>query len=691
MNDAETPRKDTYPPGTVPVERIRTEETAWGDIPIAPHYMGIAVIFIDDKAVKIGFSIHDGLRVVDGFANLSILSDGDNMLDLIRENTIHTIVALSKSLGAKFVAAGVALGLEEMCPGLSAHIWRRLDVVCVLSKEEARAVGACGDLDIYLGEKADSAARECVSCFSPDYNPARTSGFRNQVMPDREWANKYYESTFRKHTWTAVLKYAHELRGYNDGQTKGDLHRPPIKIALFSATPQGGGVAVRRHALVRFCYQLGVDMSWYIPEPDAEAFRIAKTNHSILQGVANPEVRFDAEKQVMINEWIKRNAERYWITPGGPLAPGGADVVVIDDPQMPALIPLIKKARPEVKIIYRSPIEIRKDLVEPVASTQEQVWQWIWDYVKEADVFISHPVDKFVPQSVPFNTIGLMPACTYRLDGLNKPLRTWDLKFYHRNLRIACNEQNANHLLYPAREYITQIARFDPSKGIPDVIESYHQLCNRITRDAPEMLPPQLLICGHVAIDDPDAELHFAETREMLYNSRYATIANDVVVVRIGPSDQMLKAIIHKAKIVLQLSLREGFEVKASEALRHGKPVVATRPVGISLQIDHGKSGFLVDVGDTESVANHLFDLYTNHDLYARMSKHAKASVSDEVPTVGNAAYWFYLTHHLARGTGLAPAARWLRDTATEEGQKYDIGQPILPGNGLDSRGDGQC
>jgi len=78
----------------------------------------------------------------------------------------------------------------------------------------------------------------------------------------------------------------------------------------------------------------------------------------------------------------------------------------------------------------------------------------------------------------------------------------------------------------------------------------------------------------------------------------------------------VLNALITTAKIVVQLSLREGFEVKVSEALHHGKPVVATRAGGIPLQIQHGKTGFLVDVGDTEAVANHLFDLYTDDDLY---------------------------------------------------------------------------
>ena len=194
----------------------------------------------------------------------------------------------------------------------------------------------------------------------------------------------------------------------------------------------------------------------YIPKPNPEAFRITKTNHNILQGVADPEARFDEDKQNLLNEWIGSNAKRYWLSSGGPLAPGGADVVIIDDPQMPALIPVIKKFRPEVKIIYRSHIEVRSDLVDRPGSPQEQVWQWMWSFIKQADVFISHPVDKFVPHDVPLAMVGLMPACTdwfvslsfelffganrYRLDGLNKPLREWDLSFYHHDLRNSCNE-----------------------------------------------------------------------------------------------------------------------------------------------------------------------------------------------------------------------------------------------------------
>jgi hypothetical protein len=60
-----------------------------------------------------------------------------------------------------------------------------------------------------------------------------------------------------------------------------------------------------------------------------------------------------------------------------------------DDPQMPGLIPLIRKVRPEVPIVYRSHIEIRSDLVHRKGSPQEEVWKYLWNNIQHTDLFIS--------------------------------------------------------------------------------------------------------------------------------------------------------------------------------------------------------------------------------------------------------------------------------------------------------------
>ena len=105
------------------------------------------------------------------------------------------------------------------------------------------------------------------------------------------------------------------------------------------------------------------------------------SNHNTLQGVGDPEAGFGGGKQNLLNEWIASNAKRYWLSSGGPLAPSGAEVVIIDDPQMPALILIIKKVRPEAKIINCCHIQVRSDLVDRPGSPQEQVWRWVWSCI----------------------------------------------------------------------------------------------------------------------------------------------------------------------------------------------------------------------------------------------------------------------------------------------------------------------
>lgn len=129
----------------------------------------------------------------------------------------------------------------------------------------------------------------------------------------------------------------------------------------------------------------------------------------------------------------------------------------------------------------------------------------------------------------------------------------------------------------------------------------------------------------------------------------------------------VLNTLLTNAKIVLQLSLREGFEVKVSESLHHGKPTIATRAGGIPLQIIDGKSGFLVDVHDTTAVANHLYNLWTDKALYDRISAQAAVNVSDEVGTCGNLASWLYLASKLSKGEKLKPNGRWINDMMRED------------------------
>lgn len=59
-----------------------------------------------------------------------------------------------------------------------------------------------------------------------------------------------YRRSVRDPTWRAVEKYIKDVKDQN------------LRIVFFSATPQGGGVALMRHALLRFLRQQGVRVEW---------------------------------------------------------------------------------------------------------------------------------------------------------------------------------------------------------------------------------------------------------------------------------------------------------------------------------------------------------------------------------------------------------------------------------------------
>jgi hypothetical protein len=78
---------------------------------------------------------------------------------------------------------------------------------------------------------------------------------------------------------------------------------------------------------------LGTDNSdRYVPKPKPGVFRITKNVHNILQGVAAEGERISTLDKNILTQWIDDNAQRYWLSEGGPLRPpseGGAEIIVV--------------------------------------------------------------------------------------------------------------------------------------------------------------------------------------------------------------------------------------------------------------------------------------------------------------------------------------------------------------------------
>ncbi|KAH8919439.1 glycosyltransferase family 4 protein [Atractiella rhizophila] len=376
------------------------------------------------------------------------------------------------------------------------------------------------------------------------------------------------------------------------------------KIAFFSATPQGGGVALMRHALIRVWQMLGVDVSWYVAMGDSHVFDITKRKfHNVLQNVCPPDTQLYPEEMELHTKWTEWNHDEFWAK-----LPA-ADLVVIDDPQLTALIPLLKRDSPNTKIIYRSHIQIESHLVDKPGTAQNGVWDYLFGFIKSTDLFVAHPVKAFVPKVVQDEmTVVYMPPSTDPLDGLNKPLV--DMGPYRYALDQTAMQAFGRTIDWK-RPYILQIARFDPSKGIPHLVEGYKLFRAKYKRfQKPDEKPPFLLLTGHSSVDDPDASLIIHQLQEQMSDPSFKEIYDDIYPVRAPPSDVILNAAMRGARIVCQVSTKEGFEIKVTEALHAGKPLVVTRAGGIPLQVREGRDGMIIPPADPSAISNALLELY---------------------------------------------------------------------------------
>ncbi|KAH7336410.1 glycosyltransferase family 4 protein [Rhexocercosporidium sp. MPI-PUGE-AT-0058] len=650
---------------------------------LMPLFAGIAVAFNDDNSAVVALAIHDSTYLIDFSVETIQIKDAvDKGEDPIADHVVDQLEKYEHTNIAKFIGAGIPTELLKKSPKLCSRLWLDLDIVPVTIAPELEGHETSSKYRSFwhskcVDEQADSMARKCIMHFGPSLAPLLQVGYRGIVEIDsggraRILSLDDFKRSCDAPTWNAMMHFVTNLK------------KMGTKIAFFSSTPQGGGVALMRHALVRLADLLDVDLTWYVPKPKPGVFRITKTIHNILQGVAEPGICISAQEKQVLVDWIADNAKRYWLSPGGPLRPaeeGGADVIMIDDPQMPGLIPLIKNLTPNRPVLYRSHIQIRGDLAVQEGTPQADVWQFLWQNIKLADMFISHPIPSFVPSNVPAPSVAYLPATTDWLDGLNKDMNEWDQGYYGHIYNEQCHAIRMTQLKWPLQKYFIQVARFDPAKGIPDVIQSYAEFRRLLIKHDSTLEAPQLVICGNGSIDDPDGTIVLDQTMHTL-ETQFPDLLSSISVMRLAPNDQLLNTLLSASHTVLQLSTREGFEVKVSEAIHKGKPVIATNCGGIPLQVQHGKNGFLVEAGDWRAVAKHLLTLWTDEKLYGEMCAFAKVSVSDEVGTVGNALSWFYLADKWANGKGVVPEGRWVNDLAREEaGIPYTEGENRLPRN----------
>ncbi|KAI5191421.1 alpha,alpha-trehalose phosphorylase (configuration-retaining) [Nematocida minor] len=523
--------------------------------------------------------------------------------------------------------------------------------------------GNCAPLD----QQSETLARKCADLFKHENLPKLTIEESNKVGVDSE------------HIWYCSLEDYKVSIGEKGDLLMKDLleaaetiNQKQQKITFFSSTAQGGGVALMRHSLIRFMQMLGVDASWYVCTPRPSVFSITKMKvHNVLQNTAQnknancPETEdiktspnegnknemfapeqppsnwMTQEDKDKIDSWLSCNYNSNWKR----IVMNSA-VVVLDDHQVARLASMIRRDSPNTLIIYRSHIQIRGELINGEKdengniSAIDNVWNFLWESIQYADYFVSHPFPSAVPKDVPSSKVIFQPAGTDQLDGLNKPLNKSAIDYYQNVFNRICLDNGENPVNF-TKKYIVQVARFDPSKGISDLLEAYYKLFCKYKASYPnEVFDVGLVLCGHGSVDDPEATTIFNQVSEKTNEEKFQEIKHLITKVRLPPSDQLLNIILRNAYITCQLSTSEGFEVKVTESLMKEVPVIVYRVGGLPLQVKDGVNGFIIEKGHIEEVAAKLFEMIVDESLYKKIKAGINPKDFIVITTPFQALFW---------------------------------------------------
>ena len=149
---------------------------------------------------------------------------------------------------------------------------------------------------------------------------------------------------------------------------------------------------------------------------------------------------------------------------------------------------------------------------------------------------------------------------------------------------------------------LVHLSNFRPVKRIPDVVEIFDRVQKKV--------PSRLLMIG----DGPErsgAERLAAKKR-----------LSDRVLF-LGKQDNIYEKLA-MADLMLLPSELESFGLAALEAMACEVPAIATNVGGIPEVIEHGRSGFLADVGDVETMARYAIELLSDPARHKTMAQTAR-------------------------------------------------------------------
>jgi len=349
-----------------------------------------------------------------------------------------------------------------------------------------------------------------------------------------------------------------------------------LRVLHVNSTFHGGGVAGMLNSLIPLMNDVGINADWNLLYGDPSLFAVTKKLHNGLQG---EEVEL-TPKEVEAYLGINRTFALY--------SPVIHHVVIVHDPQP---LPMIRFRQRENPWIWRLHID--------VSSPDPQVVNLLSPFILRYDAAVVS-TEAFQRPSWPIDT-NIIPPAIDPFSEINRDLSEAEVQTKLKDYEIDCS-----------KPLLVQVSRFDKWKDPLGVLETFQ----RVKQDH----DCQLVLLGNMATDDPEGPIIFEEVVK-----KAAELEDVRLITQTDPL--LVNALQRCAAVVLQLSKREGFGLTVSEALWKGTPVVAGQVGGIPLQIEDGKTGFLVQPGDYDAAADRILRLLKDPTLQAECGQTGREHV----------------------------------------------------------------
>jgi trehalose synthase len=351
-----------------------------------------------------------------------------------------------------------------------------------------------------------------------------------------------------------------------------------------NSTFEGGGVAEMLKSVVPIAKGLGINCKWYCMEGNKNFYSITKRFHNIIQGLDQHFTIEDLlETYVNTN---KKNFENQRIV---------SDMTIVHDPQPCASI---VHGNYEGKMIWRCHID--------TSEANELIWNFLLPYINNYDGTIFSQ-RSFVKQGIKKPVYQIAPA----IDPLSHKNKQ---RSEREGFEMLTHFWSTYHI-DPDRPIVLAVSRYDVHKNQETIIKSFKKLKkDKVIKK----LNPVLVMVGNSATDDP-------EGMEM-YHKIQAVADGDpdiFTLLNIENNDEYIGALMKVAKIFIHISTKEGFGLVVTEALWQGTPVIGSNVGGITLQVINGKTGFLVNPYNINSIVTFVKYLLTNPDEREKLGYNA--------------------------------------------------------------------